>query len=80
MRWGTASADLDASFGVDECAGGMGTAEGVTEVEHAEPEAGIYAGLGSGQAMTGSFERRPGADCGFGQGIAEAVTGVEYAW
>ncbi len=80
MLWGTGSVDVDALFGVDECAGWMGTEEGVTEVEHAEPDAGFGAGLGSGQAVTGLFGGRPGADCGFGMGVVGAVAAAEHAW
>lgn len=78
MPWGT-EFDVDALFGADECAGWMGT-EGVTEVEHAEPEAGFGAGLGSGQVVTESFWGRPGADCGFGMGVVGAVAGARHAW
>lgn len=79
MLWGT-EFDVDALFGADEGAGWMGTEEGVTEVEHAEPEAGFGAGLGSGQAVTESFWGKPGADCGFGMVVVGAVAGAGHAW
>ena len=65
---------MDASFGVDECAGWMGT-----EVD-VELEAGFGAGLGSGQTVTEVFGERPVADCGFGMGVAVAAAGVSHAW
>lgn len=80
MLWGTGFADVNALFGVDECAGWKGSEKGVTEVKHVELETGFGAGQGSGQAVTGLFGRRPGADCGFGWGIAEAVVEAGHAW
>lgn len=53
--------DADALFGVDELAGWRGT-----EVQHVEPEAGLAAGPGTGQAETESFAGRPGPERGFG--------------
>lgn len=80
MLWGTDFEDVDALFGADECAGWMGTEEGVTEVEHAEPEAGFGAGLTRGQAVTEFSVVRPGADCGLGMGVVGAVAGAGRAW
>lgn len=65
---------MDASFGVDECAGWMGTEADV------ELEAGFGAGPGSGQTVTEVFGERPVADCGFGMGVAVAAAGVSHAW
>lgn len=65
-------------FVMDEHAGWMGTEEGVTEVEHAEPEAGFGVGLRSGQAVAGLSGGRPGADCGFGE-VVGAVAGAGRA-
>lgn len=80
MLWGTEFVDVDALYGADEFAGWMGTEEGMTEVEDAEPEAGFAAGLGSGQAVTESFAGRPGPDCGFGMGVVGAEAGVGHVW
>lgn len=80
MLWGAGFADVNALFGADECAGWKGTEEGVTEVKRADLEAGFDGGLGSGQAATGLFGRKPGADCGFGWGIAGAVAEAGHAW
>lgn len=80
VLWGTGFVDADALFGADERAEWMGTEEGVTEVEHAEPEAGFGAGLGSGQAVTGFSEGKPVSDCGFGVGVDGTLTGARHAW
>ena len=48
MLWGTGFVEVDALIGADERAEWMGTEEGVTEVEHAEPEAVFGAGLRCG--------------------------------
>lgn len=79
VLWGTGFAHVNALFGLDECAGWKETEKGVTEVKHAELETGFGAGQGSGQAETGLFGRRPGADHGFVWGIAEAVAVAGHA-
>lgn len=68
--------DADALFGVDELAGWRGTEEGMTEVQHVEPEAGLAAGPGTGQAGTESFAGRPGPERGFGSGGVGAEAGA----
>lgn len=44
VLWRTGFVDVDALSGADGRARWMGTENGVTEVEHAEPEAGFDAG------------------------------------
>lgn len=72
-------ADVNALLGADERAGWMWT-----EVEHAEPEAGFGAGLGSEQAAIGVFAGRLGCDCGFGVvvvvGVVGNAAGARHAW
>lgn len=80
MLRGTGFGEVDALFGADEHVEWMGTEKGVTEVKHAEPEAGFGAELGSGQAVTGLFGVTSGADCGFGAGVVGAVVGARHAW
>lgn len=80
VLWGTGFVDVNALFGVAECAELKGTEEGVTEVKHAELEAGFGAVLWSGHAATGLFGRNPGTDCGFVWGTVEAVAEAGNAW
>lgn len=69
--------DADVLFGVDELAGWRGTEEGMTEVQHVEPEAVLAAGPGTGQAE--SFAGGPGPERGFGTAGVGAEAGAGSA-